>query len=165
MSRRVLVALLAVGMLAAPVFAQLPVGRVIPTDNFTVGHIGSAVHVAGIVPTSAQVQHISTVVHVTAGISPQFTMFRVNCGTSAATAVSANPNRKSLRLRNSGTRDIFIGGGHATVTTSNGWTIHAVSGTSAAHAASYLELNDFQGLVQCIADGPGQTLEILQILR
>ena len=47
----------------------------------------------------------------------------------------------------------------------------AVAAVSASESAaqnaattSRLELTDFQGRVDCISDGPGQTLEILQVI-
>lgn len=146
-----------------------------------VSHISAAVHLAGGVTDNANsavrvtgvtvftimgaVDHVATQVHVAGlGISPQFTMFRVNCGSTAATAVSVTTTRRRVILQNVGTLPIYIGGGHATVTTSNAFTLHAVSAAQNAATTSRLELTDFQGRVDCISDGPGQTLEVLQVI-
>lgn len=146
-----------------------------------VGHISAAIHLAGGVTDNANaalrvtgvtvftimgaLDHVATQVHVAGvGISPQFTMFRVNCGTTAATAVSVTTTRKRVILQNVGTLPIYIGGGHVTVTASNAFTLHAVSAAENASTTSRLELTDFQGRVDCISDGPGQTLEVLQVL-
>ena len=146
-----------------------------------VSHISAAVHLAGGVTDNANnavrvtgvtvftimgaVDHVATQIHVAGlGISPQFTMFRVNCGTTAATAVSVTTTRRRVLLQNVGTLPIYIGGGHVTVTTSNAFTLHAVSATQNAATTSRLELTDFQGRVDCISEGPGQTLEIIQVI-
>ena len=146
-----------------------------------VGHISSAVHLAGGVTDNANsalrvtgvtvftvmgaIDHVATQMHVAGlGISPQFTMFRVNCGTTAATAVGVTTTRRRVILQNVGTLPIYIGGGHVTVTTSNAFTRHAVSAAQNAATTSRLELTDFQGRVDCISDGPGQTLEVLQVI-
>ena len=146
-----------------------------------VGHISGAVHLAGGVVDNANsalrvtnvthvtvmgtISHISQQLHVAGvGISPQFTMFRVNCGSTAATAISVGTTRKRVILQNVGTLPIYIGGGHVTVTTSNAFTLHAVSAAQNAATTSRLELTDFQGRVDCISEGPGQTLEVLQVI-
>lgn len=146
-----------------------------------VGHVSGAIHLASNVTDNANnalrvtgvtvftvmgaIDHVATQVHVAGlGISPQFTMFRVNCGTTAATAVSVTTTRRRVILQNVGTFPIYIGGGHVTVTTSNAFTLHAVSAAQNAATTSRLELTDFQGRVDCISDGPGQTLEILQVI-
>ena len=132
------------------------------TDN-----ANNAIRVTGVTVFSIQgaVSHNSGQLHVAGtGISPQFTMFRVNCGSTAATAVSVTTTRKRVILQNVGTLPIYIGGGHVTVTASNAFTLHAVSAPQNAATTSRLELTDFQGRVDCISDGPGQTLEVLQVI-
>lgn len=132
------------------------------TDN-----ANNAIRVTGVTFFSVQgaISHNSGQLHVAGlGISPQFTMFRVNCGSSAATAVSVTTTRRRVILQNVGTLPIYIGGGHVTVTTSNAFTLHAVSAAQNAATTSRLELTDFQGRVDCISEGPGQTLEVLQVI-
>ena len=90
-------------------------------------------------------------------------VFRVvGCGATAATAVTPTTGRRDLVLKNVGTVNIYVGGVHATVTTSNAWTLHA---SSAQPGTAQLYLENFSGQVNCIADGPNQTLEIMEVLR
>ena len=184
MSRRAAVILLAVLLLAVPVFAQLPVGRVIPTDNFTVGHIVSAVHVAGIVQTSAQVQHVSAITHVVLIASGHANVIRDHrsgslrtlvvsqCGGSAVIAIGTNPNRRDLILQNGGTTtssgNIFIGfgtQGHVALSVANGFVLHTNTAYANASPTSRLIIPNYQGPVACIADAAGSPLQILEILR
>ena len=83
---------------------------------------------------------------------------------TAATAVSVTTTRRRVILQNVGTLPIYICGGHVTVTTSNAFTLHAVSAAQNAATTSRLELTDFQGRVDCISEGPGQTLEVIQVI-
>lgn len=114
----------------------------------------------------AQVAHISSVVHTTSGVSPHVTTFWVNCGTTAAVAVTPKADtlgrRRDLMVQNAGTVNIHLGGTHATVTATTGWTLHAASVSS---FTARLVLEQFQGRLDCIADGPGQTLQIMEIWR
>ena len=113
---------------------------------------------------SVGISHITSVVHVTTGQSPHITTFWVVCGTTAAIAVTPKADtigrRRDLELQNAGTNNIYVGGTHATVTATTGYTLHA--GTV---ATSRLTLQNFQGRVDCISSVLGQTLQILEIWR
>jgi len=113
---------------------------------------------------SVGVSHITSVVHVTTGLSPHVTTFWVVCGTSAAIAVQPKADtigrRRDLELQNAGTNNIFIGGTHATVSATTGYTLHAGTGTT-----SRLKLENFQGRIDCISSVLGQTLQIMEVWR
>ena len=116
---------------------------------------------------SVGISHITSVVHVTTGQSPHVTTFWVaTCGTGAATAITPKSDqlgrRRDLILQNAGTVNIHVGGSHLTVTTTNALTLHAASVSS---FTSRLVLENFQGRIDCIADGPGQNLQIMEIWR
>ena len=116
---------------------------------------------------SVGISHITSVVHVTTGQSPHVTTFWVSaCGTSAAIAVTPKADtlgrRRDLILQNAGTVNIHVGGTHLTVTTTNALTLHAATVSS---FTSRLMLQNFQGRLDCIADGPLQTLQIMEIWR
>lgn len=147
----------------------------------SVGHVSSVTHISGTVRLSdiagnvvgvtsggltvGNIAHMTSVTHVAVTSQVQSSLvtgFRVNCGTGAATAVSPVTGRRDVRMKNVGTVNIYVLGGHVTVTTANGWTLHTAS---ASPGTSQLLLENFQGRMDCIADGPGQTLEIIQILR
>lgn len=101
--------------------------------------------------------------------STSFTYFRVNCGLTAATAASTNPNRRDLRLRNLSINTIFVGGSHVTVTESIGFPLHAAatqSGTAVTgHTTAELVIENYTGPADCIAERANSLLGVLQILR
>ena len=144
------------------------VGTVGQDGEWTIRHIGSVVHIAGAVSLSGGhslvVSHVSAVLHVAGiNVSPQFTMLQqAGCSGTATTILSSATTRRDLIVQNNGTVNIYLGGGHATVTTSNGFALHA---SSASPFTSKVDLPNFQGPLACIADGPGQTLSIIQIVR
>jgi len=134
-----------------------------------VQHISSQLHInvasIGGIPIQTSrglpIQHIATVVHVRAVAYSQLLRQQqvTNCGTSAATFLSAASGlRRDVYLKNGGTVNIYVGGTHATVTTSNGWFLHAGQVSTAE-----LRLESFQGPLACIADGPGQRLYVITV--
>ena len=145
------------------------------TANWTTAHISSAVHVVGTLSGSVNVAHVSGAIHVAGTlrmrqhISGGFTMGQVSeCGTAARTVIATNASRRSLILQNAGGRLMYVGGTHATLTTSNGFPLHA-SGTSDNpeiwHAAlSRLELPFYRGPIACLTVGAGSTLVFIEIL-
>ena len=113
------------------------------------------------------VAHVGSVTHATLGLSPHLTTFAVtSCGTTVAIAVTPKVDtlgrRRDVQLQNIGTVNVYVGGTHATLTTGVGYTLHAAS---VSPATSRLELRNFQGRVDCIADDVGQQLRILEIWR
>ena len=184
------VALLLVSGVGVSSWAQLPVGRVIPTDNWAVSHISGTLHVAGTVSLSGGhslvSSHISSVTHVvlvSSGhanvirehVSGMFRAWRVaNCGTGAALVVASNPDRRDLLLQNLGGptagtaahSNVYLGygtQGHVALTTNNGWVLHSM-GQNAASTAT-LSLLNYSGPVACIAAEPGTQLSIIEIMR
>lgn len=160
-------------LLASSAWAQLPVGRVIPTDNFAISHISGTVHVVLLSSGHANVtrDHISS----------SFRAWRVaNCGTGATLAINTNPDRRDLLLQNlggpstSGTHNnLYLGfgtQGHVALTINNGWVLHSMgyiaggSGPFTGSTAS-LTLPNYQGPVACIAEAAGTQLSIIEILR
>lgn len=153
-----------------------------------VSHISAMTHVSGLIvgfgkqntdvvdvpnaslkvsqgPARWPVSHVTSVTHVTLGISPRMSVFQVtNCGSTAQKIISSNPSRKSLRLRNVGTLPMWINGGHVTVSSSNGWTLHAVTTAANTTETSVMELPDFQGQIDCVSTGPVK-VEVMEILR
>ena len=117
-------------------------------------------HVAAL-PT---LSHVTSVVHVTTGQSPHITTFWVNCGATAAVAVQPKADtigkRRDLMFYNTGTNNIFLGGTHATVTTTTGFVLHNGTGFT-----SRLTLENFQGRVDCISGLGLQNLQIMEIWR
>lgn len=161
----------------------------------TQAHITSVTHVAGVIrafgpqatdlvdavnvslrvsqgPARWPVSHVTSVTHVTLGRSPQFTMMVANCGTGASTVLQSNPNRRKLILQNSGQAHIAVGGGHVTVTIANGFLLMSAT-TFPAPALNVitgwnnarLELDDYQGPIQCIGQGANQRLDIIQVIQ
>ena len=111
--------------------------------------------------------HVGSVTHATLGISPHITTFAVvSCGTTAAVAVTPKVDtlgrRRDVQIQNIGTVNVYVGGTHATITTGTGFTLHAAS---VSPATSRVELANFQGRVDCIADDVGQQLRVLEIWR
>ena len=111
--------------------------------------------------------HVGSVTHATLGISPHITTFAVvSCGTTAAVAVTPKVDtlgrRRDVQIQNIGTVNVYVGGTHATITTGTGFTLHAAS---VSPATSRVELSNFQGRVDCIADDVGQQLRVLEIWR
>ena len=165
MSRRTLLTLLTVLLLAAPVFAQLPVGRVIPTDNFTVGHATSVTHVALIASGHANVvrEHVSAALR---------TIVVAQCGPGAALAIGTNPDRRDLILQNGGTTsttgNIWIGfgtQGHVALTAATGFVLHTNSAFANASPTTRLVLPNYRGPIACIGETAGSPLLIMEILR
>lgn len=160
-------------------------GALVTTAN-VVSHIGSVLHVAaaggGLVirdttcsTCQARVDHTNALANQP-HISGAIRAWRVtSCGTTAATAVASNANRRDLRLTNMGTDTLYVGygtTGHVALTTSNGWPMHAAGGfnwsAGQRHVVSSLvtlDLPNYQGPMSCIADSVGQTLGIMEILR
>lgn len=111
--------------------------------------------------------HVGSVIHATLGISPHITTFAVaSCGTTVAIAVTPKVDtlgrRRDVQIQNIGTANVYVGGNHATLSTGVGYTLHAAS---VSPATSRVELTNFQGRVDCIADDVGQQLRILEIWR
>lgn len=149
--KRVIGLVVALGLVSSA-WAQLPVGRVIPTDNFAISHISGTLHVAGSVSLSGGhslvFSHVSSVSHVVlvasghanvirAHVGSAFRAWRVaNCGTAAALVVANNPDRRDLYLQNlggasaSGTHNnLYLGygtQGHVALTINNGWVLHSM---------------------------------------
>ena len=183
-------------VLASTAWAQLPVGRVIPTDNWAIGHITGVVHVAGTVQLSGGhslvASHISSVTHVVLLASGHANVIRdhissslrtsrvANCGTTVATAVASNPNRRDLYLQNLGGpsvsgvhNNLYLGygvQGHVALTINNGWVLHSAAATGAGSTPgsplSQVIIYNYQGPISCIsADAGGINLSIMEILR
>lgn len=178
-------AVLAAGLFAWPAASQnwrreSESRSVIQGGDWSLSHIGSQLHVAGKVQIgdkscatcTARVDHYGALANQP-HISGAIRAWRVSqCGTTAATAVVTNADRRDLYLRNitstgpsaADGANIFIGfgtTGHVALTASNGWVLHA-----AAHMASNtLVLPNYQGPVSCIGTTAGSSLSILEILR
>ena len=109
--------------------------------------------------------HVSSVTHLTLGLSPSLTTAVSWCSPTALTVLSASATRRDVQLQNVGTIPIYVGGAHATVTALTGFVLHA---SSVSAGASRLTLRDFRGRLDCITDsGPtlNQKLDILEIQR
>lgn len=170
---RRLIGIVAAWLLVSSAWAQLPVGRVIPTDNFPISHASSVTHVVLVASGHANV--------IRDHISGAFRAWRVaNCGTGAALVVNSNPDRRDLYLQNlggastSGTHNnLYLGygaRGHEALTINNGWVLHSmgyIAGGSAPFSGgtAQLILPNYQGPVACIGEAVNTQLGILEILR
>ena len=143
----------------------------------TIRHVSSVTHVVLVATGHANVmrQHISSA----------FRAWRVaNCGTTARTVASTNPDRRDLYLQNLGGPaasgsahyNIYLGyglQGHVALTINNGWVLHAMGYLGAGTTPStgpttQLILYNYQGPLACIsatATGGGPQLSILEVLR
>lgn len=137
-------------------------------------HASSVRHIAGYVYIRdahcatcwARVDHFNTLV-VQKHIGGAIRAWQVSqCGTTARTVVASNANRREIRLTNQGTSNIYIGygaTGHVALTATNGWPMHAASGSTGL--AGPVILTEYQGPIACVTDLQGQTLGVLEVLR
>lgn len=136
----------------------------------TIGHITSAVHVAGVI---ANREHVSGALRAWQVSS---------CGTTASLAVASNPDRRDLVLSNlAGAAAnpqnviLYIGYGtvgHVALSTANGFalSVHRVMiGTAAVPTAITttppLVLQNYQGPVACITNTDTAIMSVIEILR
>lgn len=174
----VLVLGLVVGLAWSQDYARDPESRAVRQGSvWTLSHIGSQVHVSGAmelrdktcVTCTARVDHYNAVAmqaHVSGGVR----MWQVSqCGSTAATAVATNTNRRALMVKNLGTTanvNIWVGygtTGHVALSTANGWALGQHEGTGAA--SSWLVLDNYQGPLSCISTVAGMTLGVTEVLR
>ena len=144
---------------------------------WTLSHIGAQVHVAGAielrdktcVTCTARVDHYNALA-MQPHIGGALRIWQVSqCGSTAATAVATNTNRRTLIVKNLGTTanvNIWIGygtTGHVALSSANGWALGQHEGTGAA--SSQLALDNYQGPLACISTVAGMTLGVVEILR
>jgi hypothetical protein len=136
--------------------------------GYTIQHISSVVHVAGMSSAGGSVK---TENHLSGALRA----WRVaSCGTTTTQAVASNANRRTLIVNNIGTRPVYLGygaTGHVALTQANGYPMHSMGFTGANginsenhRYAGPLILESYQGPISCIA--PALTdLSIIEILR
>lgn len=160
-------------------------------------HISSVLHVAGYgtfranLHDTATLAHVSSVTHIV-GVtrfhySGALRATQVqSCGTTTATVVATNTDRRDLYVKNIGllanpqnAHTVFVGfgtAGHVALTVNNGYAIHAAGIQYPAslqtgvilpvvYTNTELILYNYQGPLSCISTGSGANLSVLEVLR